>query len=42
MNKDLSHLSPNEMDKLIEKYYGGVTVKTIIKEYDLDLQPAGL
>lgn len=42
MKNDLSHLTPEELCQLKEKYYGNGKVKDLISEYDLNITPSNL
>jgi len=37
MYTDLSHLKPEEMDNLMERYYNGETVKKLLDEFKLNI-----
>jgi len=42
MHTDLSHLSDDEMSKLIQRYYNDEAAKKLIAEYDLNIKPSNL
>lgn len=42
MKKDLSHLSSDEIETLIHRYYDGETATKLIKEYDLSVRASEL
>lgn len=42
MYKDLQHLSTEELDNLMKRYYSNESVNLLVKEYDLDIRPNSL
>lgn len=42
MSNPLSHLNEKELSTLIERYYSGESVKTLLSEYNIDCLPSNL
>lgn len=42
MRKDLSHLTPEEVESLMRRYYGGETVSKLTKEYSISVHASEL
>ena len=42
MEKDISHLTSEQIDTLMQRYYNGESTKKLLDEYNISVRPAEL